>query len=137
MKTVYIKRLDLFEHIPMILFNNINEIDESFIEDNLELFSEKCTCNDGTIDGDKCENCGGNGYIDHEIYQYYIVDVSEFDIERLKEYGVTVGYSNKLDLYILPIYDFGTSWEAFSYSKEVDDDYILSSKESLECKTPY
>jgi len=60
-----------------------------------------------------------------------------WDIERLKEYGVEVGYSNALDVHVLPIYDYGTSWSMFSYSKEVADDYELASDETLVLNTVY
>lgn len=139
MKKIYIERNKLFKNIPMILFNNILQVDENFIEDNWEMFYEECEeCEgQGEKDGVKCEECGGEGQFDLEPYQYFLVDVNEYDIERLKEYGVNLGYSEKLDKYILPIFDFGTSWSAFSYSKEVDDDYKLGFDETLERTTVY
>lgn len=139
MKTVYIERNKLFKDIPMILFNNINSVDESFVDDNMELYYYECEAckGDGTKDSKTCDECMGNGQYECEPYQTFIVDVNEYDIERLKSYGVELGYSNKLELYILPIYDFGTSWSAFSYSKEVEDDYQLSFDETLTRSTVY
>lgn len=72
-----------------------------------------------------------------EPYQYYIIDGYEWDIERLKEYNVTLGYSEALNVHVLPIYDFGTPWSHFSYSKEVDDDYELLKDESFKKVTTY
>lgn len=139
MKTVYIERNKLFEPIQMILFNEINEIDENFMEDNFEMFYVDCeNCIDKSEEErEKCEECMGEGRFDVEFYQYFITDADKIDVERLKEYGVRVGYSEKLDKYIIGISDFGTSWSAFSYSKEVSDDYILSSNETLKRLTVY
>lgn len=133
-KTVFIERNKLFKPIAMILLNNITEIDESFIEDNYELFSTECeTCKStGNIEEDKlCDDCGGSGSFDNEFYQYYITDASEYDVKRLKSYGVHVGYSERLEKYIICIGDWGTSWDAFSYSKEMPEDYQLDFDETL------
>ncbi len=121
------------------MFNNINQVDESFIEDNMELFYYPCEeCKDKDEEGkEKCKECGGEGQHEAEAYQYFAVGVSDWDIKRLKEYGVEVGYSELCDLHILPIYNFGTSWSAFSYSKEVDADYQLSHDETLKRETVY
>lgn len=140
MKKVYIERNKLFKNIPMILMNNINEIDENFVEDNFELYfteCEECAGSGEKKDGAKCEECSGEGRFECEMYQSFLVAVDEWEIERLKSYGVDLGYSNKLEKYILPIYDYGTSWSAFSYSKEVEDDYTLSFDETLERTTVY
>ena len=140
MKTVHITRNSLFSDIPMILFNNITSVDEEFMENNFELFyrdCEDCSGSGEDKDGKKCEECYGEGRFDLEAYQYFAVSVTEWDIERLKSYGVAVGYSEKCDLHILPIYDYGTGWSAFSYSKEVADDYTLAFNETLTRTTPY
>jgi hypothetical protein len=131
-KTVFITRNNLFRNIPMILLNNIADIDENFIEDNSELYETPCEECKG--EGEECDNCGGNGYIEHEIYQTFLVEVDKWEIERLASYGVKLGYSKLLDKYI---YDFGTSWSAFSYSKEMPEDYELSYDETLKRETVY
>jgi len=121
----------------MILCNNITNADEAFFEENYELFEYPCEeCADKTEE-ENCEECAGEGRHDAEPYQYYLIDGHTYDLERLKEYGVEYGYSEKLDLHVLPIYDFGTGWSAFSYSKEVDDDYGLSHDETAERTTVY
>lgn len=139
MKTVYIKRNDLFKNIALLLCNNITTIDENFIENNYDLFSYPCeTCNgNGEKDGEKCPDCYGDGQHESEPYQYFLTSLSEWDQERLKAYNVPFGYSELLDLHVLPIYDYGTSWDAFSYSKEVEDDYTLSYNETLTRNTCY
>ena len=135
MKTIYIKRTDLFRDINMILCNNITEADEHFTEKNPDLYKKPCDeCGGGTKEN--CRECD-DGIIFLEPYQYYITGISKDKAEWLKEWGVKVGYSELLDLYVIPIYDFGTSWEAFSYSKTVDDDYTLDFYEKEKCETPY
>lgn len=88
-----------YMHNNFILCNNITEIDE-FIWDNCEL------CN-----------------IDEEFYQYFLTDCSKDDAERLhKWFGLNFLYSEKLDLYILAVDHFGTSWNYIPcevYDKEV------------------
>lgn len=139
MKTVYIERNKFFKNIPMVLCNNISKVDESFTEENMHLYWEDCKECEGTgeKDGKTCEECNGEAQHDLEPYQEFIVGVSEWDIESLKEFGVKVGYSNALDVHVLPIYDYGTSWSAFSYSKEVADDYQLLPDETLTRTTHY
>jgi len=123
----------------MILLNNITEIDENFIEYNFELFYTECkTCEgQGEKDGEKCGECYGEGGFNNEYYQYFITNAEEYEVERLKSYGVAVGYSEKLEHYIVCIGDFGTSWSAFSYSKKVPEDYQLSHDETLSRSTVY
>jgi len=139
MKTVYIKRNDLFKSIDMLLCNNITSVDESFIEDNFELFFSDCDeCKgDGTKDSKTCDDCMGDGRHESEPYQYFLCRLDDWEKERLNSYGVEVGYSEKLDLHVLPIYDYGTSWSMFSYSKEVPNDYELSFDETLTRSTSY
>lgn len=143
-KTVYITRNALFKNLSMILCNNIEKIDESFIDDNHELFYTDCEKCEGTgvienKEGNNadCDECNGEGRFGKEFYQYFITDADAYDIERLKEYGVDVGYSEKLENNIICIGDFGTSWSAFSYSKEVDADYTLEHDETLTRTTVY
>lgn len=140
MKTVYIERNKLFKDIPMVLCNNITNVDESFMEDNPELFSIDCEhcLGSGKESEDKdCSECWGSGQHDLEMYQSFIVAVNEYEIERLKSFGVRIGYSELLDVHVLGIYDYGTSWSAFSYEKEVADDYELGRDETLDRTTSY
>lgn len=125
----------------MVLCNNITEADENFIENNMELFYSDCeVCEgQGVIKNETCEDCNGEGQNDLEAYQYYLADLREWDKARLEGFGVKVGYSELLDLHVIPIYDFGTSWDAFSYSKEVEDNYEVyaGGLETLERQTVY
>jgi hypothetical protein len=139
MKTIYITRNDLFKNISMLLCNKITEVDPNFIEDNYEIFYDNCDGCDGTgeKDGEKCEECYGEGRHDSEPYQYFLTSISEYTKEYLESFGVVVGYSNSLDLEVIPIFDYGTSWSCFSYSKEVEDDYTLGYNETLTRSTVY
>ena len=140
MKTIYIKRNDLFRNITLLLCNNITEADPEFIENNYELFYYDCEiCNgSGEIkEGEKCPDCCGEGRHDSEPYQYYLTNVDDYQKEMLEAYGIKLGYSDLLDLYVLPIYDWGTSWDAFSYSKQVADDYTIAYNETLIHNTAY
>lgn len=127
--------------MTMIMCNELQKADESFVDENLELFYYPCeACKDKDDDTQRdCEECGGEGQHESEVYQYYLVSFPfpQFEIPRLKEYGVNLGYSKLLDLHVLPIYDFGTSWSAFSYSKEVDSDYQLENDETETRQTVY
>lgn len=48
---------------------------------------------------------------DLEIYQYYLCNLNEFEEEILREYGILLAYSNKLNVDILCVDHFGTSWD--------------------------
>jgi len=142
MKTVYIKRNTLFRPFNMMLCNNITKADESFFEDNYELFYIECEECEGRgykdeDEKEECEECMTEGRHDTDPYQYFLANADQFDLERLDEYDVKHGYSEALDMVVIPIYDFGTSWSAFSYSKEVEDDYELRDDETLERQTHY
>ena len=80
-------------HNSYVLCNNIPQIDET-IWDNMEfdLYDEETDCFE-------------------DIYQYYITDCSQSDVEYLqKHFELKFTYSDKLDCYILCVDHFGTSW---------------------------
>lgn len=72
-----------------------------------------------------------------EPYQYFACNLDDYQKEHLESWGVTVGYSENLDIDIIAIYDYGTSWSMFSYSKDVEDDYTLGYNETTERQTVY
>ena len=56
-------------------------------------------------------------YID--IYQYYLIDINPYMIEKLQEIGcqdVIVAWSENLEEYVLFVDHFGTSWDYVSTS---------------------
>lgn len=75
----------------LVLCNKIEEIDE-LVWENMQ-----------NIDFDSDEEI--------KIYQYYLCNLTEFEKEMLLEYGIILSYSNKLDLDILCVEHFGTSWD--------------------------
>lgn len=80
-------------HNDFVLCNNIPDVDES-IWDNMRFSSYDEETDSYT-----------------EIYQYYITDASESDVEYLeKHFGLLFTYSEKLDCFILCVDHCGTSW---------------------------
>ena len=56
-----------------------------------------------------------------EIYQWYISDCSEYDVEYLREHfpGIIFAYSELLDLYILCVTHYGTSWDSVPWETDL------------------
>lgn len=98
-------------HNDYVLCNNIVEIDQSVYENARFSFEDEET----------------GSYT--EIYQWYLTDASTDDIEYLeKHFGLLFTYSDLLDLYVLCVDHWGTSWgyvhcEVLTYSKENWDNY--------------
>lgn len=77
-----------------ILCNNISEVDPS-VYDNIR-FSHYDEEDDEYI----------------EIYQYFLTNCSESDVEYLEStFGLKFTYSDLLDVYILCVDHYGTSWD--------------------------
>ena len=93
-------------HNSIVLCNNIPEVDES-IWDNMRFnyYDEE-----------------SDSYT--EIYQWYITDCTESDVEYLEKYfELKFTYSNKLDCFILCVYHWGTSWGYVSNIVRDVDEY--------------
>lgn len=74
-------------HNSLILCNNIVDLDDCIFEN--------------------CELCN----VEQEYYQYYLTDCSQDDAEKLNQwFGLNFLYSEKLELYVLCVEHFGTSW---------------------------
>jgi hypothetical protein len=60
-----------------------------------------------------------------EIFQWYVTDCSSSDVEFLeKSFGLLFTYSDKLDVYVLCVDHWGTSWdyvECDCYNDEIPD----------------
>jgi hypothetical protein len=92
-KTTYAEAVKWL-HNSIILCNNITEIDP-LIDYNFR-FDQYDEENDSYID----------------IYQYFITDCSQSDVEYLEKYfDLKFSYSNLLDKYILCVDHCGTSWD--------------------------
>lgn len=115
----------------LVLCNNIPEIDDS-VWDNFEpvpdLGYEPKYDKNGEEIILKCLECGEElewvghnwqcpecdyGHIDpDDIFQWFITDCSESDMEYLRDtFGLLFTYSNLLDCYILCVTHFGTGWD--------------------------
>lgn len=93
--TTYSKAVDWCGN-NIVLCNNVPDIDPS-IWDNFE--------------GNYLENEGTEDERYREIYQWYITDCSQSDVEWLiKNFDLIFTYSEKLDCYILCVDHCGTSW---------------------------
>ena len=90
---------DAVKKLDLVLCNNIPQVDESIWDNarfSLYYEDEKGNETDDMI----------------EIYQYYFTDASLSTIEYLENrYGLLFTYSDKLDVFILCVTHFGTSWD--------------------------
>lgn len=76
----------------IVLCNNIEELDESVLENAVNLYNEET---------EEYE----------EIYQYYLCNISEWEKEQLEKMGIIISYSDMLDCDVLMVDHFGTSWD--------------------------
>lgn len=123
----------------MVLCNNITDVDNYLYQDNIHLIEDECELCEGSgeVSDEECEHCSGEGSHSLEPYQYFICNLRPWEKENLESWGVRVGYSEELDVDVIAIYDFGTGWSHFSYSKEVEDDYLLAYNETEKRTTVY
>lgn len=89
----------------LVLCNNILQLDE-FLFDNIVV---------GEIGEDT------------EIYQAYIIDIANYNIEYLQENlentnDIIIAYSDMLDCYVLLVDHFGTSWDYVPTDIKLTDD---------------
>lgn len=84
--------------LDLVLCNNIAEIDETFW-DNIRFNLYKLDDEGNEIDNQK------------EIYQYFLTNGSESEIEYLEQkYGLLFSYSDLIDCYVLCVDHYGTLW---------------------------
>lgn len=91
-------------HNNLILCNEITEADESVFENcRFSLYDEETER-------------------EHEIFQFFITDCTEDDMEWLEEhFGLLFTYSNLLDKYILCVDHFGTSWDYVPCETDIEN----------------
>lgn len=97
-------------------FNNDEEVFANILEELKEEFDKEL--NDGSITIEelqqKAENRTAYEEYNFEFYQYFIIDINDYELEFLKECNqktLKIMYSEKLDCYILGVDHFGTSWD--------------------------
>lgn len=111
MDSSYINYITLFNFLftDSILCNNIVKIDSEFY------YNEEIK-----------ENEDDDEYL--EYYQYYLVNVDEWRLEKYKEYlqeknkksNISLFYSELLDCYVVGISHFGTSWRCVCTDVVID-----------------
>lgn len=91
-------------HNNLILCNDIERIDENLWENyRFELTEE-------------------DGAIDVEIFQYFLTDCSEDDVKWLEEhFDLKFAYSELLDLYVLCVTHYGTSWDYVYWTTDIEN----------------
>ena len=93
----------------MILCNDITNIDDS-LYDNIII---------GSVFDEEYDD-----FV--EIYQFFIIDIDEYTIEKLQNLNCTdliITYSEKLQNYILLVDHFGTSWDYVMTDIEYTENY--------------
>ena len=105
-----------------VLCNNIGEVDPS-IWDNMRFSLWYYEDEDGNY-YDNESDYEGDGELQecqNEIYQYFLTDASESDVEYLEEhFGLLFTYSDLLDLYVLCVDHYGTSWDYVGCETDVE-----------------
>ena len=76
----------------LLLCNNIVNIDDSIWDNST-----------GIVDTEYDEY--------PEIYQYYLCNIGEWEKKKLEDWGFLFSYSNLLDLDVLLVDHWGTSWD--------------------------
>ena len=80
-----------------------------------------------------CPECGAevyaNEYNSEEIYQWFLTDCGEDDVEFLRlHFGLLFTYSDKLDLWVLCVTHFGTMWRGVDWETDLEQaEYIEKS----------
>lgn len=108
----------------ILLCNNIVDVDESVYE-NLEYETKYYNENDEEITEDEYFE-DENAYEDNsypDIYQYYLCSISDYEKEILKSIGIILSYSDKLDLDVLCVDHYGTSWDYVLTNVKLFDTY--------------
>lgn len=93
----------------MVLCNNISESD-TFRE---ELYDAIYNCWDIMDEDERIEHDDDydNYLSSFDIFQYYITDMNDYEVERLRELNnELIVYSSDLDCYVLCVTHYGTSW---------------------------
>lgn len=108
----------------LVLCNNIAEVDESIWE-NLGENAYYYVDDDGEYRTKEEYENDETGTIEEypkEFYQYYLCNLSQYDVEQLKDYGIILSYSDLLDCDVLCVNHFGTSWDYVPTNVELTED---------------
>lgn len=107
----------------LFLCNNIVDIDDSvyenmngncfyYIDENGNYYTEKEYLNDEKylIYQELCD-----------FYQYYLCNLSNYEVDYLTKLGICLSYSDLLDCDVLCVEHFGTSWDYVSTDIELTE----------------
>ncbi len=113
---------DFAKNHSLVLFNECVNVNDGAVlhewienhdceQDNMRFHLEECEkeackkCDEIRHDYGDCPECAC------EPLQWYAIGIDEYSMERLnKTYGLDIFYSDTLDIFILPVYHFGTGW---------------------------
>ena len=107
----------------LVLCNNIVDVDPS-IWDNMGDNAYFYVDEDGEYRTKEEYDNDTTGEIHEEFeefYQYYLCNVSNYDLKMLKEYGIIMSYSDMLDCDVLCVSHCGTSWDYVSTDVELTE----------------
>ena len=94
-------------HNSLILCNHIGSIDPTVYEN--------CRFDSCYQDTDGTEH-------DREIYQYFLTDCSEDDVEYLEaHFDLLFTYSDLLEVYVLCVDHFGTPWSGVDVYTDIEN----------------
>ena len=108
----------------MVLCNKIVEVDWDVLgnieydkgyEDCLEIGFKNCNIrkeDSDLSDIEDCESCPYYYKNSEDYYQFFIIDIDQYEISKLRDLGayVIILYSDELDVYILAVGHYGMSW---------------------------
>lgn len=113
---------DALSCIDIVLMNNAPSLDEDLIMELYETEQRYWYENNEIkeVDGVDVDE-DGYEFEMSEPYQYLVTDASEYTMNKLEErHGITSVYSEKLGVYVIPVYHYGTSW---NYIGVPDNDF--------------
>ena len=110
----------------IVLCNEIINVDDSVYdnlldEENIKYYNEH---GEEITEGEYYED--DNAYTeteDHEIFQWYLCHLTEWEKEQLQAMGIILSYSNLLDCDVLCVDHWGTSWDYVLTDVKLFDDY--------------
>jgi hypothetical protein len=125
--------LVLFNQAPNLVHKDNNSYFEGVINEWLE--AHDCEYDNARVEIENLENSEKKEDIERrnelieeygempecqcEPVQWYAINIGEFDAKHLNAtYGMDIFYSEILDLYILPVYHFGTAWDYVDLTKK-------------------
>lgn len=118
---------DFAKNFPMVLCNRLVDL-EGFYESYYE--SHTCDAQDVEREletlkknskryNEIIEEYGENPSCECDVYQWYVIEMSKFNVDYYnKTFGLDIFYFEMLDVYVLPVYHFGTSWEYVPLNKK-------------------